>query len=423
MTTIERSATDMSPYESLRRAARAVRHGLVALARIVVASLVRARICRRGQNRANSEPVDLPASFTSSVASPSSVRAIHSPSLVARLRAVGVDVVEVEPSLGEHLDAAVLARLQLGPQPKLLDLRDVRVVKVALFERFASAWQAPHGAVTRLGLLLDYERYIILRNVAVRRLQPIIDLGVSVGIFYAQQEDGLPGWFAGGEVSHDRLDDVIHWLRTQWRPSAIWPSVLSRTASLIQESGEIEAVPERLLELAAMARSFAGNEGAAQSAKYARAALGWIGDQPSRVRCWALRATATATLALGETETGLTLLETAIQTATVLRDPIEEASALSELGGHLLKHGYHARAENRFRAALALLSNEDPAHLQATLHHDLALALLEQCKDDDEAEFHVTVALNLRGDSRSQLASEDIALIARIRAQRASRSR
>jgi len=331
-----------------------------------------------------------------------------------------VEVVEAEPELGERLDAAILARLQLGPRSKLLDLRAARLVKVALFERLASAWQAPRGTVARLGVLLDYERWIILRNVAARRLHPIVDRGVDVGIFYAQQADSLDGWFSRGEACRDRLRDVIHWLRTKWRSSAVWPSVLSRTASLVQESGETDAVPEMLLELAAIARSFPGSEGAEQAAKHAGAALAWIGDQPSRVRCRALRATATATLALGQTEAGVALLETAFNTATVLGDPIEQASALAEIGFHLLRRGYHARAETRLRVALALLSDDDPAYLRATLHHDLALALVEQGREPDEAELHVTAALNLRESPSSQLASEDIALIARIRAQRAS---
>jgi hypothetical protein len=88
-----------------------------------------------------------------------------------------VDVIEAEPQLGEPLDAAVLARLQLGPRPKPLDLHTARLVKVALFEYLAGAWQAPRGTVDRLGVLLDYERWIILRSVAARRLQPIIDRG------------------------------------------------------------------------------------------------------------------------------------------------------------------------------------------------------------------------------------------------------
>jgi len=337
-----------------------------------------------------------------------------------RLACRKVDVVRAEPELGEGFDATVLARLQLGPRSKLLDLRAARLVKVGLFERLASAWQAPRGTVARLGVLLDYERWIILRNVAARRLQPIVDRGVDVGIFYAQQADSLNDWFSRGEVCRDRPRDVIDWLRTHWRPGAVWPSVLNRTASLVQESAEVDAVPGMLLELAAIARSFPGTEGAQQAAKHAGAALAWIGDQPSRARCRALRATASATLALGQTETGLALLETAIRNATVLRDPIEEASALAEIGFHMLQRGYHARAETRFRAALALLSDDDPGYLRATLHHDLALALVEQGAAPDEAELHVTVALKLRESPRSQLASEDIALIARIRAQRAS---
>jgi hypothetical protein len=130
--------------------------------------------------------------------------------------------------------------------------------------------------------------------------------------FYSHQADSLPGWFAGGDVRHDRLRAVIAWLRTEWRPGPIWPTVLGRTASLIQGSAEIDAVPELLLELAAIARSFAGSEGAEQAAQHAHAALSWLGDQPSPARCRALRASAAAKLSLGQTDAALTLLVTAM---------------------------------------------------------------------------------------------------------------
>jgi tetratricopeptide (TPR) repeat protein len=292
----------------------------------------------------------------------------------------------------------------------------------ALFERLATAWRAPRDTVPRLGILLDYERWTVLRNVAARRLQPLVDQGVAVEMFYAQQVDTLPGWFAGGEVRHDHLRDVIHWLRTQWCPGPIWPTVLSRTSSLVQAFARVDAAPDMLLDLAAIARSFGGTEGSEQAAKHARTALLWVGAQPSRVRCRALRTLAVAMLAQGQREAALALLDTAIKTAAVLQDPIEEASALSEIGIHEFQCGHHARSEARFRAALTLLPGDGPAYLRATLHHALALALVEQGKDAEQAEYHASTALGLRWDRGSQLASEDIALIARIRAQRAAAS-
>jgi tetratricopeptide (TPR) repeat protein len=196
--------------------------------------------------------------------------------------------------------------------------------------------------------------------------------------------------------------------------------VLRVTASLIQTSAEFSAVPDMLLELAAIARAFPGADGAEQAAVHARGALSWVGEELSATRCRALRAVAAAIMSLGQTEAGLALLQTAITTAAMLRDPIEEASALADLGFHALRRGHAARAEVRFRAALELLSSADPPYLRATLHHDLALALHAQRKEADEAEHHATIALSLRWDPGSQIAREDRALIALIYARRAS---
>jgi hypothetical protein len=300
-----------------------------------------------------------------------------------RLALDEVEVIEVDAEFSEPQYATVCDQIQRAPGSKLLDLRAVRAIKIRLFERLASDWKAPRGTVPRLGIVLGFEEWTVLRHVAERRLRPLGSRGVKIEVFYPQQGDSLQDWFAGGGVRHDRLRDVIAWLRTEWRPGPIWPTVLGRTASLIQASAEVDAVPELLLELAAIARSFPGAEGAEQAAHHAHAALSWLGDLPSPIRCRALRAAAAASLLLGQTEAGLMLLETAITTAAVLRDPIEEASALAEIGFHALRRGHAARAEIRFRAALDLLPAEGPRYLRATLHHDLALALHMQRKDAD----------------------------------------
>lgn len=397
------------PNSGLWRAMRALGVAVAALARI---SLRRLRSGTAAVPDAAAPPLALrsgpPASRTSGFSD--------------QLAREDVEVVEVDPEFSEQLYATVFERLQLGPRSKLLDLRAARVIPPALFECLASAWQAPRGTVPRLGVLLDYERWIVLRNVAARRLQPLIDHGVAVEMFYAQQVDTLPGWFAGGDVRHDHLGDVIDWLRTQWRPGPIWSIVLSRTASLVQTFASVDVVPDMFLDLAAIACSFGSTEGAELAAKHAQMALLWVGAQPSRTRCRALRTLASAMLTRGQTEAALALLNTATQTATALQDPIEEASALAEIGFHAIRCGQHARAEARFRAALALLGKDGPAYLRATLHHALAVALVEQCKDAEQAEHHATAALGLRWDRQSQLATEDIALIARIGVQRTAAS-
>jgi hypothetical protein len=117
----------------------------------------------------------------------------------------------------------------------------------------------------------------------------------------------------------------------------------------------------------------------------------------------------------------LALLDKAIASAIMIEDRVEEATAIAEIGFHALRSGHFARAEDRFRGAVALLSADELPYLRATLHHHIARALHEQRKDADEAEFHATTALALRWDKSSRLAGEDCALLAQIRARRARR--
>lgn len=336
--------------------------------------------------------------------------------LSSRLGLPEVDCLDAVPELTERHYPMVCALLQLGPRSKLLDLRAAKVIKLELFERLAAAWTAPAGTVPRLGIVLGYEHWAVLRNVAARKLKPILDEGVAVEWFYAQQMDSVPTWFSHGDVQHDEIRTVLAWLRTQWRATASWPAVLSATATLVHAHAPVEDVPEMLLDITAIALSFGGMEAAEQAAGYARSALVWVGDAPSAPRCRALRWLATATLAKGEAEAGLALLGTAITTAMVIQDPIEEASALHQIGAHALGGKHFARAEVLFRRALALESGTDAPDLRATLHHDLATALEAQGKHDD-AEHYATAALDLRPDKESRVARDDRALLTRIRAR------
>lgn len=417
-------AEPVQPRQRLRRAARALRRPFTALIALVIAPLAAAWTRR---SRPIVDVVLAPADSLPPAAPdptfPSRTRPETARRTADRITLAEVEVIEVEPDFREAQYATVLGQLQRGPGSKLLDLRAARAIKIGLFEHLTRDWTAPRGRVLRLGIVLGFEEWTVLRNVAARRLRPLADRGVTVETFYPLQVESLPGWFAGADVRHDRLRDVIAWLRTEWRPGPIWPTVLGRTASLIQASAEVDEVPELLLELAAIARSFPDPEGAEQAAHHAHAALSWLGDQASALRCRALRTAAVARLSLGQTEAALALLVAAMNTATALRDPVELASGLAEIGRHALRRGHAAHGESQFRDALTLLSTAGPADLRATLHHGLALALHVQRKDPAGAERHATTALRLRRNPSSQLAREDRALLALICARRASRRR
>ena len=421
-------------YRPIVHVVRALGMGFVLLAWRCVAPLVYAATWIRGPWRAHIGPTPhaptaaapteaLPAAPTEALDEPrGSERALHRTHGYAVRSAPGdFDCVEVEPDFDERIYPLVFRALQLGPRSKLLDLRLVKQVKMDLFERLADAWCVAPGTVPRLAIVLGYESWVVFRHVAARRLRPLVDKRVEVEMLYAQQIDSVPAWFKDGHARHDQLRAVIDWLRTQWRPTAIWPMVLGTTAVLVQASGATDEVPELLLELVGLALAFEDPEGVEQAIKHARAAVHWVGEAPSVARCRALRALATATFRQGDTEVALALLDTAIASAIMIGDRVEEATAIAEIGFHALRNGHFARAEDRFRCALALLSADDLPYLRATLHHHLALALHKQHKDADEAEYHATTALALRWDRSSRRASEDGALLARIRARRAGR--
>jgi hypothetical protein len=82
--------------------------------------------------------------------------------------------------------------------------------------------------------------------------------GVAVEIFYDLQIASVPSWFLHGQVHHDQMPAVLEWLRTQWRATAIWPTVLSATATLVHAYSPIEDVPELLIEVSAIALSVGG---------------------------------------------------------------------------------------------------------------------------------------------------------------------
>lgn len=337
-------------------------------------------------------------------------------------------VIEVEPDFDIDTYSWVSTELQArshgdpAPSNKLLDLRG-RSVTLELFRYLAASWRAAPCDVARLGILLDYEPWALLRTAAERALRPLTDRGLLVHVFYSMQEEDLPRWFAHGEVRHSRLPDVIAWLRLDWQrqPSPSWSKVLDATTVLVQSAAECDEVPALLVALADIALSFQNNAAAEQASKHARAALHWAGTTPSTTRCRALRCFAIAQLRIGDTRNALVYLDAAIRDALLVGDRIEEASTLAELGGHFLRSKNLARAERQLRRAYVLLSVDAPATLRARIHHDLAETLHQHGLNNDEAEHHAAAALAIH-DKGAQGAAECASLLDRIRARRRDRA-
>jgi hypothetical protein len=344
----------------------------------------------------------------------------HRPSIAPPL----FRTIEVEPDLHPGQYPLIAARLRWTthhePTPicALLDLR-ARPVQLELFQYLATTWRVAAGQVPRLGVLLDYEPWALLRIDAERSLRPLAALGVQVHVFYAQQEQDAAGWFADGVVRHRDLRGLITWLRWEWRrhPPADWSRVLDATVLLVQSVAEYDEVPDLIGELVDLALSFEGATAAEHALRHARSALHWTGTAPSAARCRALRSIATTQLRLGDPRVAILYLGVAIRDAIMIGDQIEEIRALTELACHHVRANNLPRAENQLRRAYHLLPVDAPAALRATVHRNLADARNQQGLNDEETEHHAAAALRL-DDEDSDLALRDYALLVRIRASR-----
>jgi len=322
-------------------------------------------------------------------------------------------IVRVEPEFRPRDYAPTFAALQLPWSAKLFDLTPARLLSTDLFEELAAAWTAPTGVVPRLGILLSFERWVMLRETVAAALQPLAAHGVRVGIFYDEQAwgGGLSTWFSHGRLVHN-VPAVIETLTHRWEPSALWPLVIDTLAVLARANTSTAELPALLTEIAGLALSCGGAE---HATRLTREALDYLPEMPpSATRGRALRELGTALIGRGHIAAGLAHLDQAIAVAVEVQDPGLGASALAQSGLCALNHGDFPNAEWRFRAAIGLLS--PPAwrpHLLAQAHHSLAVALMHQ--GSDEAEHHAVTALALRLDPQSHLAEEDRILLSMLR--------
>jgi tetratricopeptide (TPR) repeat protein len=336
--------------------------------------------------------------------------------LIPRARSVPAHVEHVALRADDD-ESQAFRRLQ-GPGPKILDLRQAEIT-APFFDRLAAAWHAAPGMVPRLAIVIDYERWVVFRNVALSRLMALTRREVKIEIVYGQLLDlgRLSAWFECGRLLH-AMPAVVAWLRTEWHPTAIWPWVLDVTARMVQSTAAVEEVPHLLLEISDLAYSQEG-DGVTEAAKHAHAALVWIGDAPSPARCRALRALAATAKVRGDADAAAIHLDAAVAIAMVIEDACEGAWALVDLGIHALGCRRFAEAEAAFARA-ARLASPEAASLRAMIHQQLSLALIPQGKHE-EATRHAELAVALRWTPWAVLGSEEPALRQPLHDQDASR--
>jgi tetratricopeptide (TPR) repeat protein len=382
--------------------------------RRVLGPRVRARTHPRLQLMADSRVND--ASSDSPRQSPSAPKRAGG----ARLRARGApryepfSTVRVEPEFSPRDYVATFEALQQPSCGKLLDLVPARLLCADVFERLAGAWIAEADVVPRLGILLSFERWVMLRDTALAALQPLVARGIRVEVFYAEQLSAgyLCEWFTRGWIVHD-VRAAIATLAARGYPSASWRMVIDALARLARAHAPAHELPALLTEIAALALSCGG---AVEAETLAREALLYLPESSSATRSHVLRELGTALLCQGQSAAGLVLLDQAFAMAMKAEAPDIGASALYHSGLCALSHGDYPGAERRFRRAIELLSPPiQRPHLLAQAHQSLAVALMHQWRP--EAEHHAQTALALRPDPESHLANEDRLLLAKLRSQ------
>jgi hypothetical protein len=262
--------------------------------------------------------------------------------------------VRVTAEFGPQAYAATFVALQLARSARLLDLVPARLLCADVFERLASSWTAPPDTVPRLGILLSFERWVMLRGTALAALQPLAARGIRIEVFYEEQAAGghLDEWFAHGRVAH-AVSAAVATLTARWQPSASWPIMIDTLTRLARAYTSATELPALLTEVAGLALSCGGADDAAT---IAREALYYLPETASATRSKALRELGAALIGQGQTAAGLVLLDQAIAMAATARAPAIGASALCQSGLCALNHGDYASAERRFRGAIALLS-------------------------------------------------------------------
>ena len=223
--------------------------------------------------------------------------------------------VPVKPWFCPREHPEVLAELQAPPMAKLLDLTHALKVDADMFADIAVAWTAPSTATPRLGILVSFVRWAMLRDDALAALQPLVARGVQLEIFYEQQAWGgqLNAWFRHDQIVHN-LPGVVAKLGRIWNAPpnwpAVWPIVIDQLALLVRAHARPMDMPALLTEIAVIALS---NGGEQRAAMFAHEALFHLRDEPGETTSKALRVLGAAQLAQGRTESAKKLFDQAIE--------------------------------------------------------------------------------------------------------------
>ncbi len=215
--------------------------------------------------------------------------------------------VRVGPAFSPRDYRAIFAALQAPAGSKLLDLVPARLLCADLFEDLAVAWTVGRETVPRLGILVSFERWVMLRDAALAQLQLLAARGIRVEVVYAEQAAAgyLAAWFAHGQVVHN-VPAAIATLAAHWYPSPSWPVVIDTLCRLARAHTSAAELPVLVTQLAALALSCGD---AVRAATLAREALLYLPETPSATRCQALRELGTALICQGQTAAGQAFLD------------------------------------------------------------------------------------------------------------------
>lgn len=143
-----------------------------------------------------------------------------------------------------------------------------------------------------------------------------------------------------------------------------------------------------------------------------------VGDEGG-AQCNALGTRAATAMHRGDIAEGFSLFEKAIAMAISADDPIDAINTLHEIECLVLHGECFVHAQPRYHASTQHSDDELPRFL-ATLHHNLALAALEQNKQSHERSPQPAAAREVRWNKDARLARAHRELLARMRTWRPS---